>query len=151
VEAEPVTIKLEKAIEPEKKKASGFVIAITIAVGILLVLYGISQLIQSSSPKNTDLITPASPELQQKRLSLISDLIDEGIIDKVEKPGTYAQVWVTPLFNALKFDQKQSFINVIYAYYISENPESDAVLLYDSQSGKEVGTYSAVYGGLKMK
>ena len=69
----------------------------------------------------------------------------------VQVPALYAHVWVTPLFNSLNFDDKATFINVVYAYYISENPKSDIVTLYDSQTGKEIGTYASVYGGLKLK
>lgn len=91
-----------------------------------------------------------SPELQQKRLALIEDLISEGVFHKVEKPATYPHVWVTPLFHSLDFDDKQAFISVVYAYYITKDPASDIVVLYDSKTGNEVGTYAEVYSGLKL-
>ena len=92
-----------------------------------------------------------STELQQQRYEFMNKLVDNGIIEKIEKPGKYAHVWIMPTFYTLKFTDKESFINVVYAYYISENPKSDIVILYDSITGKEVGNYAAVYGGLKMK
>jgi hypothetical protein len=93
----------------------------------------------------------ASPEMQEKRLALIEDCISKGIFYKVEKPATYPHVWVTPLFHSLNFDDKQAFISVVFAYYISKDPACDMVVLYDSKTGKEVGVFAEVYGGLKLE
>lgn len=94
--------------------------------------------------------TAETQQLQSKRLDLINGLIDKGVFSKVEMPGDLPHVWVTPLFNSLNFDDKQSFIGVVYAYYHTLDPKIELVTLYDNKTGKTVGRYAAVYGGLKM-
>jgi len=108
------------------------------------------------SPSNPDtapapVTTPqVDQELQQKRYDLIQDLIAQGIFSKVEVPGSLPHVWVTPMFHALNFDDKEAFIGVVFAYYIAVNPEYDIVALYDNKTGKEIGVFAEVYGGLKL-
>jgi len=81
-----------------------------------------------------------SPEQRQRR-ALIDKLISRGIFQKVERPGEVPHVWVTPLFMALNFDDKQSFISVVYAYY-----GDDLVSLRDSKTGGRIGTFSPSTG-----
>jgi len=92
----------------------------------------------------------ASPETQAKRMELINKLITQGIFQKVEKPGSLPHVWVAPSFYSLNFDDKESFVSVVYAYYFAADPKVDLAVLYDSKTGKQVGVYGKVYGGLKM-
>jgi len=91
-----------------------------------------------------------SAAMQADRKKLIEKLIGEGVFQKVETPGTLPRVWVRPRFYAAEFDQKQSFVSVVYAYYFDGSSEADSVRIFDSRSGKEVGSYSAVQGGLKL-
>lgn len=88
--------------------------------------------------------------MQEDRKGFIDKLINNRIIQKVEIPGSLPHVWVTPKFYSLNFDDKQQFISVVYAYYITKNKKYDLVVLYDSKSGEKVGVYGKVYGGLKM-
>jgi hypothetical protein len=113
-----------------------------------LVLAG---LVGCSGSKTTTIPTSTvSPELQTERLDFINQMISQGYFQKVEKPADYPHTWVTSLFMALDFKDKESFVSVVYAYYISDDPNADMVVLYDSKTGKQVGVYAAVYGGLKM-
>ena len=80
--------------------------------------------------------------LQPGRKQLIRKLISLGIFSKVEMPGSLPHVWVTPTFRRLDFDDKQKFLNVVYAYYLTENRRSNIVVLKDSRTGKRIGTYS---------
>lgn len=89
-------------------------------------------------------------ELQAKRLDFISEAIRLGIFYKVEKPGKYAQVWVSPKFYGLTYDDKSTVVNVVWAYYLSRDSESNLVMLADGLTGKEIGKYGEVYGGLRM-
>lgn len=91
-----------------------------------------------------------SAAMQADRKKLIEKLIGEGVFQKVETPGTLPRLWVRPRFYAAEFDQKQSFVSVVYAYYFDGSNETDSVRIFDSRSGKEVGSYSAVQGGLKL-
>ena len=56
-----------------------------------------------------------------------------------------------PAFYALDFDIKDKFVSVVYAYYFDGTNIADSVRVIDSNSGKEVGNYSPLNPGLKMK
>ncbi len=100
------------------------------------------------------LLSFASPSvlagMQEDRLAFIKKLIRMGVFQKVEIPGNLPQVWVTPTFHSLDFDRKSQFINVVYAYYVTMNPSYNIVVLRDSKTGKRIGKYAEVYGGLRM-
>lgn len=133
------------------KSAAGITAVVIILV--LIIAAVISNLATKQEPPAA--ATPPPPavdiELQQKRLSAINELTTVGVFYKVDKPGTFAHVWVTPLFYALDYDKKQVAISVVYAYYITEDPKSECVLLFDSRTGKQVGKYAVIYGGLEMQ
>lgn len=143
-------IKAEKLQEETKKKSqsTGKVVIGCLMLAAILVIIGVAIGTcgkDSDSPKYT-----ASPELQQQRLTWINNAIAEGIFYKVEVPGSVPHLWVTPTFMGLSYDDKESFVNVVWSYYICQNPDYDTVILYDSISGKQVGEYSVTYGGLKL-
>ncbi|MDB5969479.1 MAG: hypothetical protein JWQ90_1929 [Hydrocarboniphaga sp.] len=93
----------------------------------------------------------AAAGMQDDRMAFIQKLVSKGVFQKVEVPGTVPHLWVRPAFYALDFDTKSQFVNVVYAYYVTENPKYDLVVLYDSKTGKKIGTYSKAYGGLKLE
>lgn len=62
----------------------------------------------------------------------------------------FPHVRLTPVFYDLNFEDKQAFVSVIYAYYSTQDPEADMVVLYDSKTGKYVGVFAEIYGGLKL-
>jgi hypothetical protein len=90
-------------------------------------------------------------DIQAKRMNFIKKCIKEGYFRKVEVPGSLPHVWVTPRFYRLDFDTKQQFINVVYAYYVTDDKRRNIVVLYDSKTGKKVGSYSELQGGLSLK
>ena len=94
---------------------------------------------------------PALADVQDKRRAFIRKLIDRGVFQKVEVPGNLPHLWVKPAFYNLDFDTKAQFVNVVYAYYVTQNPKYDIVVLFDSRTGKEVGKYAETYGGLRLK
>ena len=63
-------------------------------------------------------------KLQEKRYAFIQEMIANGIFLKVEQPADYPHAWVTPLLYSLNFEDKEGFVSVIYAYYITQNPET---------------------------
>ena len=89
--------------------------------------------------------------MQADRKKLIEKLIEQGVFQKIEVPGFLPRLWVRPGFYIADFDQRESFVSVVYAYYFDGSDPTDSVKLFDSQSGKEVGSYSIVAGGLKMR
>lgn len=101
--------------------------------------------------KAADPVRPAnsnqySGSLQAKRWAMMEKLIREGVFQKIEIPGMYAHVWVQPGFYGLTFDQKSSFIGVVYAYYYTNNDAMDIVILKDGLTGKRIGNYMAPLG-----
>jgi hypothetical protein len=92
----------------------------------------------------------ALADMQSDRKAFIQKLINKGVFQKVETPGNLPHLWVKPPFYILDFDTKSKFVNVVYAYYITQDPKYNIVVLYDSQTGKAVGKYAEVYGGLKL-
>lgn len=90
-----------------------------------------------------------SDAMQAKRRELLEKLIAQGVFQKIEVPGNLPRVWVRPAFYQLDFDTKQSFASVVYAYHFDGSNPTDSVRLFDSMSGKEVGSF-APPGGLTM-
>jgi hypothetical protein len=88
--------------------------------------------------------------VQDDRKALIQKLIGAEVFQKVEVPGFLPHLWVSHAFYGLSFDSKNSFVNVVYSYYYTQNPDFDLIVLYDSRSGKKIGTFSATYGGLDL-
>jgi hypothetical protein len=89
--------------------------------------------------------------LQKKRLAFLENAIELGIISKIEDRGLITRVWTGRQFIALSFDEKEQILNVVWAYYRTEDPQKNVVLVIDQRSGKELGEYSPANGGLKMK
>lgn len=103
---------------------------------------------------NTQSATPAatidrSPEMQVKRRALIQKLIKEDIFQKVEVPGSLPRVWVRPRFYSANFDEKQSFLGVVYAYHFDRREIGNVVRIFDSLSGKEIGNFTST--GLSLR
>ena len=117
------------------------------ATGVLFVAacLGCSDAGTSSSSSIRDELDQ-SPEKQKERKELIEKLINQGIFLKVEKQGTYPQLYVKPAFYELTIDEKTQFVGVVFAYCIVRDAEADLVLLEDGQSGKRIGTYSSRLG-----
>lgn len=88
-----------------------------------------------------------SPETQAKRLALIQELIDRGIVHNIEVPGYLPRVRVGLAFYALSYDARGDFANLILAYYNTENPEITLVIFEDYATHKKVGEYSVEFGG----
>ena len=84
----------------------------------------------------------ALADMQSDRKAFIQKLINKEVFQKVEVPGNLPHLWVKPAFYVLDFDTKSKFVNVVYAYYITQDPKYNIVVLYDSQTGKEVAEFS---------
>lgn len=91
---------------------------------------------------------PVDPQLQANRKEFIERLIAEGIFQKVEVPGTTPRLWVTPRFMLLNWEDKEQFVNVVFAYYYPDPSQHDLAMIkiYHSVSGKHIGDYSASFG-----
>ncbi len=94
--------------------------------------------------------TTALAGMQEERKAFIQKMISNGLIEKVETPGSLPHMWVKPAFYLLTHTEKTKFTSVVYSYYITIDKSYNMVVLYDSQNGKKVGVFGEAYGGLKM-
>ncbi len=127
-------------------KASGLRTGVAIGCLSCFVLVGgcfVIAVMNTSAPQRTHVAL--DPAQQEKRKELIDKLTASGIFYKVVTVGNTPHVWVTPLFMALNFDDKQNFISVVCAYY-----DSDMVTIKNSRTGERIGSFSREYGGLSI-
>ncbi|MCP5421740.1 MAG: hypothetical protein H6959_02375 [Chromatiaceae bacterium] len=83
-----------------------------------------------------------SAEKQAERKQFIEKLIGMGVLYKVEVPAELPHIYVAPGFYALNIDDKQRFINVVYAYFVAQNPKANIATLYDSKSSNKIGMFT---------
>ena len=105
----------------------------------------------AATPANKEPAHRGDPELQQKRLAFMKGAISLGIISKIEDNGPVTRVLIGQRFIALSLDEKEQILNVVWAYYKTEDPQKNVVLVVDQKSGKKLGEYSPANGGLRMK
>jgi len=86
-----------------------------------------------------------SPQMQQKRQDIIQRLLNERIFIKVETPGTLPRVSVGPRFYNLDFDDKQTFVSVVYAYHFTSQDDG-MVRLMDGRTNKSIGSFTRDFG-----
>jgi hypothetical protein len=84
----------------------------------------------------------ANPEKQKQRKAFIVKLIGQGILYKVEVPGELPHIYVSSGFYRLNIEDKQSFISVVYAYYLAQDSRANIATLYDSKTGKQIGMFT---------
>jgi hypothetical protein len=78
---------------------------------------------------------------QEKRLSLINQMIADGILIKVEKPADLPRAFVGRGFYALTFDDKQAIVSIVLAYFLEQDPQANILILRDGYTNKEIGTF----------
>jgi len=100
---------------------------------------------QSTSAPTID----TSAEAQQRRETLLGQLVDRGIFYKHEITGTLPRVYVAPAFHTLNIDDKKAFISVAHAYYIAAGNTDNLTVIFDSLTGKQIGTFNEF--GLQME
>lgn len=91
------------------------------------------------------------PEIQQKRQAFIKNAIAVGLIVSIEDTSPATSVRVGPKFISLSSADKEDILNVVWAYYKTEDPQKNIVVVINQKSGKEIGEYSLANGRLKMK
>lgn len=64
----------------------------------------------------------AKPDGQQEqRWDFIERLIEQGVFSEVSVPGTLPRIRVGPAWGGLDFKTRESFVSVVYAYYIKQS------------------------------
>jgi len=105
-----------------------------------------------NSPEGESTTQPAeriedTPEIQADRKALIDDFIRMGLFAKLEASGTDARLWVTPAFLAQTFDDKQTMVGVVYAYWYAGQPRDAGIVhLYHNMTGKRIGCLTGAMG-----
>ena len=89
-------------------------------------------------------------KMQVEREKFLQKLKNEGIFDSVRVSNHVGKAVVLPRFHEIIFKLKEKFASVAYAWAVEADPECKILVLLDSQSGKQIGKYGPVYGGLKM-
>lgn len=85
----------------------------------------------------------ACPEAdQKKRLGFMKKFIAAGFFKKIEVPDIWVNIWVTPAWKNLDFDQKELSSGIVRDYYKCDNKNITRAVIFDSKTGKEIGTYS---------
>lgn len=131
------------APQHQPKKTSGCAITAAVFVGFVILIAALFSMTQQNEPKRPAPAAPAvdrSTVTQQKRERLLGDLQASGVFGKYQCRDNAGTVWVKPGFYVLPFDDKQSFVSVVYAYCIGGDT-SGFIILKDDRSGKEAGTY----------
>ena len=91
------------------------------------------------------------PKLQADRKAVIEKMIARGIFTKVEPGVSVPKCWAGSQFYAATFEEKSSFVGVVYAYYFPDGGSlGDLVQVKDTMTGKPIATFTRV-GGLEMK
>lgn len=93
----------------------------------------------------------AEAQMQTDREAALQEMTLLGLIAKHErKASNLAQVWVPARFYTLTFDQKQTIVSVIFAYYFDGKGGMQRVEVVDNMDGKVIGRFSVQDGGLKI-
>ena len=110
-----------------------------------------AEAVPPATSANKESAHRGDPELQRKRLAFMQGAISLGIIAGIEDNGPVTRVLIGQRFIALSLDEKEQILNVVWAYYKTEDPQKNVVLVIDRKSGKKLGVYSPASGGLKME
>ena len=106
----------------------------------------------TARPTPPSLPIDKSAKMQASRQEFIDKMIAQRIFSEVKfSEGNRPYVHVMPTFlEGDNIQDKATIISVVYAFCYDGTNDRDFVQLLDSQTGKRVGTYSLVQGGLKM-
>lgn len=93
-----------------------------------------------------------SPQQQQGRAEIIQELTRKRLFAKIEDSAASNSVrlWVGQSWDALPFEDKETFTNIVYSYYFDGSSVTDRVIILDATSGKQIGQYSLATGGLHL-
>jgi TM2 domain-containing membrane protein YozV len=147
--ANEIGVKAEKcpfcgATRKTKNSAYKWLVLILIIFGVYVFINSFSNTVSGFSSNKISVVQEldTSSEKQEKRKAFIVKLIGQGILYKVEVPGVFPRIYVLSDFYALNFADKQSFISVVYAYYLAQDSRANVVTLYDSKTGKQIGMFT---------
>jgi DNA polymerase III epsilon subunit family exonuclease len=151
------------------KQGCGCLVLLVGAVSILaaLLLSGSTGSAQNDGGQDVAVYQEAQPDLPQAAVALpaiprrprpprdlqaeIDELIQRTIFVKVEVPRRYPHLWVGPRFYTLDEASQEQHVGLVHEFHMQENPNRDKVVLYDHETGEQIGQYSIADGGLKLR
>ncbi len=102
---------------------------------------------KSNSPKPEPWEIHSNIDQQPARLRMIKQWQEKGVIQKIEAPVRFPEVWVTPLFMNLDYDVKEDIADLILSYYLIESKGSLTIVYFKhSKSGNDVGKIDTLLG-----
>lgn len=93
---------------------------------------------------------PAFAGMQEDRLGFMQKMTAMHIIEHTAESNNVVKVKVGKAFYVLDYNAKNKFCNVVYAYYHTKNANVDLMRIIDNYTGKDIGVYAEMYGGLKL-
>ncbi len=120
-----------------------------VLIFLVLFVLAIKLLTPDRSLQPVLLNIDASPEKQVAREKVIEKLKKTGVISRIETQNLLPNVYIGERFQALKDDEKESFMSSISDYYYVLNKKSSMVVIKDPKTNKKIGTYNQ--NGLSMK
>lgn len=136
-----------------KKDSNGYFAAMILVPLCILILAYAVEVLTDDEPAVVAVAQPKvdkSPEMQAQRRAFIDKLIQQRVFSQVKVNGNVPYVYVTPSFLQGDIQDKEKIISVVYSFYYNGSNDLDFVRLLDSKTGKTIGSYSMVQGGLKM-
>lgn len=92
-----------------------------------------------------------SEDVQKQRRDLIAKLTKEKVFKSYEKTSEdTVHLVVGSRFSSIDFDQKNSFVGVVFAYCFETSSSRNLILLYDPSTNKRIGSFSALHAGLSL-
>lgn len=128
-------------------------LALFIVFAGFLLIIGRAIVQQKDRPVATQQVDSAK---QEKRRIFIEEAKRLGVFSKVDDQGgahSFVDVWVTPSFYRLDFQEKSTYVGVVWGYYFegTEKQDGSEVRVFDNYTGKQIGSYSIWNGGLKLE
>lgn len=93
----------------------------------------------------------ADVDTQTHRKNTINVCIRLGYFTRVDVEDQTPNLYVTPMFMGLSYNQKVGLVALVWHYYNDENPNYEKVIVREQATGKRVGVFSKAVGGLKME
>ncbi len=119
--------------------------------GMILILFSTNaEALSPTATAPTSTAHHGDPGIQQKRLAFMKNAIALGLIVGIEDNSPITRVLVGRKFILLSSEEKEDILNVVWAYYKTEDPQKNVVLVIDQKSREKIGEYSPANGGLKM-
>ena len=121
-----------------------------IAWGLMKAMDGAAGAIQASTQAAPRFSVDKSDAMQTERRDMMQKLVSTGVVQKYVQRGSHVEMWITPAFRLLDFDQKKAFAEVVWCYYFDGAHEFRSLNIHDSKSGKEIGDFNP-HTGLDLK